>query len=98
MSLIRSLVYTAGIWWILLGIPTLGALAGSMPPQHPSVALAAFVWVVGVVPACVLSASEGKPLRVAFRNAYQAGRTWCLIVGGMALVAIVPVVIASLSR
>lgn len=89
MSLIRFIVQSAGIWWILLGIPTLGALAGTMPPQHPLVALAAFVWVVGVVPACVLSASSGRSLAAGFRSAWEAGRMWCAVVGSIAAVGVI---------
>lgn len=83
MSLIRFLVQSAGVWWIFLGIPTLGAIAGAMPPRHPLVALAAFIWVVGVIPACVLSGTAGRPMRASFKAAYEAGRTWLLIVGSI---------------
>lgn len=85
MPLIRILVQTAGAWWILVGVPVLGVLANSLPSQHPLVVAAAIVWVVGVVPACVLSASSGKSLVAGFRAAWRALRTWVCIVGSIAL-------------
>lgn len=89
MSLIRFLVHTAGIWWILLGVPALGALAQSMPPQHPAMFVAAAVWVAGVVPACVLSGTSSRSMPADFRAAWRAFRMWFAIVGSIAAVGII---------
>lgn len=89
MSLIRFLVHTAGIWWILVGIPLLGMLASAMPAQHPAVIAAAALWTAGVVPACVLSGTSSRSLPADFRAAWRAFRTWFGIVGTIAAAAIV---------
>lgn len=89
MTLIRLLTHTAGIWWILLGVPALGWMASVLPPQHPAAYVAAFVWVCGVVPTCVLSGTSSKSLPADFRAAWRAFRTWFTIVGSIAAVGIV---------
>lgn len=83
MSLIRILVHTAGIWWILLGVPLLGWISTALAPMHPVVFIAAALWVAGVVPACVLSGTSSKNLPADFRAAWRAFRTWFLIVGSI---------------
>jgi len=89
MVLIRFLTHTAGVWWILLGVPALGWMASALPPQHPAAYVAAFVWVCGVVPACVLSGTSSKNLPAGFRAAWRAFRTWFTIVGTIALAGII---------
>lgn len=89
MSLVRVIVYSSGIWWIVLGVPALGWLARALPPQHPLAYVAAAAWVLGVVPAFVLSGGGTDNLRVDLRAAWQALRTWLLIVGGIAAAGIV---------
>lgn len=89
MSLIRFLVHSAGIWWILLGVPALGWMAHVLPPQHPLAYVAAFVWVCGVVPACVLSGTSSSRMGTDFRAAWRAFRAWFLIVGSIAAGGIV---------
>lgn len=87
--MIRFITHTAGIWWILLGIPLLGMLATALPPQHPVVIACAALWVAGVVPACVLSGTSSKNLPADFRAAWRAFRTWFSVVGTIAAAGIV---------
>ena len=89
MSLIRFFVHTAGIWWLLLGVPALGWISSALPPMHPAVFIAAAVWVAGVVPSCVLSGTSSKSLPADFRAAWRAFRTWFSIVGSIALAGII---------
>lgn len=89
MSLIRFLVHSAGIWWIFLGVPLLGALANALPSQHPAVAAAAALWVMGVVPACVLSGTASQSLAAGFRAAWRAFKVWLAIVGSIAAAGII---------
>lgn len=89
MSIVRFIVHSAGIWWILLGVPALGWMASVLPPQHPLAFVAAAVWVCGVVPACVLSATASNSLSAGFRSAWQAFRAWFLIVGSIGLAGVV---------
>ncbi|WP_284459621.1 hypothetical protein [Cupriavidus campinensis] len=88
MSLIRFLVHSAGIWWILLGVPALGWISTTLPAMHPAVFAAAAVWVAGVVPACVLSGTSSRNLPADFRAAWRAFRTWFLVVGTIAAAGI----------
>ena len=89
MVLIRFLTHTAGVWWILLGVPALGMLAAVLPSQHPIAYVAAFVWVCGVVPACVLSGTSSRNLPADFRAAWRAFRAWFCIVGTIAAAGII---------
>jgi hypothetical protein len=89
MVLIRFITHTAGVWWILLGIPLLGVLASAFPAQHPVVIACAALWVSGVVPACVLSGTSSKSVPADFRAAWRAFRTWFAIVGAIAAAGIV---------
>ena len=88
MSLIRFIVHSAGIWWILLGVPALGWMARVLPSQHPLGYVAAFVWVCGVVPACVLSGTSSRSMPADFRAAWRAFRTWFAVVGTIAAAGI----------
>lgn len=89
MSLVRFIVHSAGIWWILLGVPALGMLARVLPAQHPVVIACAALWVAGVVPACVLSGTSSRSLPADFRAAWRAFRTWFAVVGAIAAVGII---------
>ena len=88
MSWVRFIVHSAGIWWILLGVPALGMLACALPAQHPVVIACAALWVAGVIPACVLSGTSSASLPADFRAAWRAFRTWFAVVGTIAAAGI----------
>lgn len=89
MSWVRFIVHSAGIWWILLGVPALGWMAHALPSQHPLAFVATFIWVAGVVPACVLSGTSSRSMPADFRAAWRAFRTWFAVVGTIAAAGIV---------
>lgn len=88
MSWVRFIVHSAGIWWILLGVPALGLLSRALPGQHPAVIACAALWVAGVVPACVLSGTSSRSMPADFRAAWRAFRTWSAVVGTIAAAGI----------
>ncbi|HJS34989.1 MAG TPA: hypothetical protein VJ766_05830 [Pseudoxanthomonas sp.] len=89
MSWFRFLVHSAGIWWILLGIPLLGWISSKLPPLDPVVLIAAAVWVTGVIPTCVLSGTSSRSMPTDFRAAWRAFRTWFAVVGTIAAAGVI---------
>lgn len=75
MAILRFVLNTAGVWWIAGGVALINPIISAGAPRAV-VGAYAFVWLVGIIPAVVLSARSSNHPRQDLHVALMALREY----------------------
>lgn len=94
MVILRFILNSAGVWWLFGGLFGLGAIAHHMTGMRPVLLVLSIVWLLGIVPACVLSAQSSNNPANDLRAAWHATKSYLFALsivfgGGLALAGVI---------